>query len=87
MARNSDVASHTLIRQRYPILSQALYLCYAECNKRAPGSGCAAIHCYNTIHAILGASEHCIATHPAILRLRSRLSTGNPILRGTPTGN
>jgi xanthine dehydrogenase YagS FAD-binding subunit len=38
---------------------------YTECNKRTPGSGCAAIHGYNRIHAILGASEHCIATHPS----------------------
>ena len=38
---------------------------YAECNKRTPGSGCAAIQGYNRIHAILGASEHCIATHPS----------------------
>jgi xanthine dehydrogenase YagS FAD-binding subunit len=38
---------------------------YAECNKRVPGSGCAAIHGYNRIHAILGASEQCIATHPS----------------------
>jgi xanthine dehydrogenase YagS FAD-binding subunit len=37
---------------------------YAECNKRTPGSGCAAIKGYNRIHAILGASEHCIATYP-----------------------
>jgi xanthine dehydrogenase YagS FAD-binding subunit len=38
---------------------------YAECNKRVPGSGCAAIHGYNRIHAILGASDQCIATHPS----------------------
>jgi xanthine dehydrogenase YagS FAD-binding subunit len=38
---------------------------YAECNKRAPGSGCAAIGGYNRIHAILGASDQCIATHPS----------------------
>jgi xanthine dehydrogenase YagS FAD-binding subunit len=38
---------------------------YAECNKRVPGSGCAAIQGYNRIHAILGASDHCIATHPS----------------------
>ena len=38
---------------------------YAECNKRVPGSGCAAIPGYNRIHAILGASEQCIATHPS----------------------
>jgi len=36
----------------------------APCNKRQPGSGCAAIGGVNRIHAILGASEHCIATYP-----------------------
>ena len=35
------------------------------CNKREPGSGCGAIGGVNRIHAILGASEHCIATHPS----------------------
>src|SRR5262249_2073605 len=35
------------------------------CNKRAPGSGCSAIKGMNRIHAILGASEACIATHPS----------------------
>lgn len=35
------------------------------CNKREPGSGCAAIGGVNRIHAILGASEQCIATHPS----------------------
>lgn len=35
------------------------------CNKREPGSGCAAINGFNRLHAILGASEHCIATHPS----------------------
>lgn len=38
---------------------------YAECNKRKPGSGCAALTGYNRIHAILGASPECIATHPS----------------------
>jgi xanthine dehydrogenase YagS FAD-binding subunit len=37
----------------------------AKCNKRNPGSGCDAIDGFNRIHAILGASEHCIATHPS----------------------
>jgi xanthine dehydrogenase YagS FAD-binding subunit len=40
-------------------------LAYAECNKRTPGSGCAAIGGHNRTHAILGTSEHCIATHPS----------------------
>jgi xanthine dehydrogenase YagS FAD-binding subunit len=35
------------------------------CNKRAPGSGCPAREGQNRIHAILGASEQCIATHPS----------------------
>jgi xanthine dehydrogenase YagS FAD-binding subunit len=35
------------------------------CNKREPGSGCPAKTGINRIHAILGTSEHCIATHPS----------------------
>jgi xanthine dehydrogenase YagS FAD-binding subunit len=35
------------------------------CNKREPGSGCSAINGLNRIHAILGTSEACIATHPS----------------------
>ena len=35
------------------------------CNKREPGTGCAAIDGFNRIHAILGTSEQCIATHPS----------------------
>jgi len=38
---------------------------FPACNKRMPGSGCGAIDGYNRIHAILGQSEHCIATHPS----------------------
>ena len=95
MARNSDVAAHPIIRQRYPVLSEALLAgaspqlrnmatmggnlmqrtrsyyfydpSYRECNKRNPGSGCAALHGFNRIHAILGASPHCIATHPSAI--------------------
>ncbi|WP_262269340.1 FAD binding domain-containing protein [Microvirga yunnanensis] len=36
-----------------------------SCNKREPGTGCPAITGRNRIHAILGTSEHCIATHPS----------------------
>jgi xanthine dehydrogenase YagS FAD-binding subunit len=35
------------------------------CNKREPGSGCPAVAGINRMHAILGASEHCIAVHPS----------------------
>jgi xanthine dehydrogenase YagS FAD-binding subunit len=100
LVRNSDLADHTLIKNQYPLLSQALLSgaspqlrnmattggnllqrtrCYyftdvsfPACNKRKPGSGCAAIKGYNRIHAILGqtdkgslSGESCIATHPS----------------------
>ena len=93
LARNSDVAEHPLIVQRYPVLSQALLAgaspqlrnmattggnllqrtrCYyfydpafAMCNKRNPGSGCAALKGFNRIHAILGQNDQCIATNPS----------------------
>jgi xanthine dehydrogenase YagS FAD-binding subunit len=38
---------------------------FSQCNKRQPGSGCAAIEGSNRNHAILGASESCIATNPS----------------------
>jgi xanthine dehydrogenase YagS FAD-binding subunit len=55
---------------------------FPACNKRQPGSGCGALDGYNRIHAVLGQSEQCIATHPsdmcvalaaldAIVRVRS----------------
>jgi xanthine dehydrogenase YagS FAD-binding subunit len=93
MVRNSDCANHPIIRDRYPLLAQALLAgaspqlrnmastggnlmqrtrCYyfydtafERCNKRNPGSGCAALEGYNRIHAILGASDQCVATHPS----------------------
>ncbi|HEU4998101.1 MAG TPA: xanthine dehydrogenase family protein subunit M [Lapillicoccus sp.] len=37
----------------------------AACNKREPGSGCAAIDGFTRYAAILGASEHCVAVHPS----------------------
>ncbi len=54
----------------------------SRCNKREPGQGCDAIEGFNRIHAILGASPECVATHPsdmcvalaaldAVLHLRS----------------
>ena len=36
-----------------------------RCNKRVPGAGCDAIGGFNRIHAILGASPSCVATHPS----------------------
>ncbi len=92
LVRNSDLAYDETIRQRYPVLSQALlsgaspqlrnmatvggnllqrtrcpyfYDAVFPCNKRQPGSGCSAINGYNRSNAILGTSDHCIATHPS----------------------
>src|SRR5947208_4942973 len=38
---------------------------YAACNKRRPGSGCAARDGYNRIHAVLGTSPQCVGTNPS----------------------
>lgn len=92
LVSNADLAWDPLIRQRYPLLSQAILTgaspqlrnmastggnllqrtrCYyfydtgTPCNKREPGSGCPARSGLNRIHAILGASEACVATHPS----------------------
>ena len=45
---------------------------FAACNKRVPGSGCAALEGYNRIHAILGASDACVATQPFRHERRAR---------------
>jgi xanthine dehydrogenase YagS FAD-binding subunit len=90
--KNTAVASHRAVRERYPVLAQAILAgasaqirnmatvggnlmqrtrCYyfyddaARCNKRERGKGCDAIEGFNRIHAILGASSHCVATHPS----------------------
>jgi xanthine dehydrogenase YagS FAD-binding subunit len=90
--RNSDLANHPLVRDRYPLLSQALLSgasaqlrnmatvggnlmqrtrchyfydsVYAECNKRRPGSGCAAQQGFTRMHAIFGADARLDANAP-----------------------
>src|SRR5438105_11563586 len=52
---------------------------FPACNKRNPGSGCGAIDGYNRIHAILGQSEQCIATHPSDMCVA--LAALDPIIR------
>jgi xanthine dehydrogenase YagS FAD-binding subunit len=42
------------------------------CNKRNPGSGCAALGGFNRVHAILGASDQCIATNPSDMAVAMR---------------
>jgi xanthine dehydrogenase YagS FAD-binding subunit len=56
---------------------------FAQCNKRNPGSGCGAIGGLNRNHAILGASEQCIATNPsdmcvALAALEARIHVKGP---------
>jgi xanthine dehydrogenase YagS FAD-binding subunit len=51
-----------LQRTRCPYFMDALS---PQCNKRAPGTGCGALQGLNRTHAIFGASEQCIATHPS----------------------
>jgi len=43
------------------------------CNKREPGTGCAALGGFNRVHAILGTSEHCIASHPSDMAVAMRV--------------
>ena len=57
----ASVGGNLLQRTRCPYF----YHTHSACNKRDPGSGCAAIGGFNRIHAILGASDACIAVHPS----------------------
>jgi xanthine dehydrogenase YagS FAD-binding subunit len=71
----ATTGGNLLQRTRCPYFRE---LAYVECNKRTPGSGCAAIEGHNRTHAILGTSDHCIATHPsdmavAMMALEARI--------------
>ena len=55
------------------------------CNKREPGSGCPAIEGFNKIHAILGWSETCIATHPSDMAT-AMVALGAEVLTQGPNG-
>ena len=57
----ATTAGNLLQRTRCPYFQDVT----VPCNKREPGSGCSAIEGHNRDHAILGASEHCIAVHPS----------------------
>jgi len=61
LRNKASVGGNLLQRTRCPYF----YDTAAGCNKREPGSGCSAIDGFNRTHAILGASEACIATHPS----------------------
>lgn len=65
---------------------------YEACNKRNPGSGCAAMEGFNRTHAVLGTSEQCIATYPgdfaqAMIALDATVEiTGKSGVRSVPFG-
>jgi len=61
LRNKASVGGNLLQRTRCPYF----YDVHADCNKREPGAGCAALHGINRIHAILGASDACIATFPS----------------------
>src|SRR5437660_5108132 len=56
----ATIGGNLLQRSRCPYFRD---LGYTDCNKRTPGSGCAAIGGENRWHAVLGTSENCIAAH------------------------
>ncbi|WP_398479046.1 FAD binding domain-containing protein [Tardiphaga sp.] len=61
LRNKASVGGNLLQRTRCPYF----YNTHTPCNKRVPGSGCAAIGGFNRANAILGASESCIAVHPS----------------------
>ena len=61
LRNKATTAGNLLQRTRCPYF----YDTNQPCNKRKPGSGCAAIGGFSRLHAVIGASEACIATHPS----------------------
>ena len=55
------LGGNVLQRTRCPYFRDTTY---AQCNKRDPGSGCAAMDGFNRMHAVLGTSDQCIAMYP-----------------------
>jgi len=90
LRNKASVGGNLLQRTRCPYF----YDTVSDCNKRAPGSGCSAIGGFNRGHAILGASESCIATHPsdmavamAALEARIELLGANQAARTVAIGD
>jgi xanthine dehydrogenase YagS FAD-binding subunit len=69
LRNKATTAGNLLQRTRCPYF----YDTNQPCNKRQPGSGCSAIGGYSRNHAILGASEACIATHPSDMAVAMQL--------------
>jgi xanthine dehydrogenase YagS FAD-binding subunit len=108
--RNADLAHDPLIRDAYPVLSQALLAGASAqlrnmattggnllqrtrcvyfrdtamaCNKREPGSGCAAISGFNRTQAILGVSDTCIASNPSDMNVALMALEATVHIQGT----
>jgi xanthine dehydrogenase YagS FAD-binding subunit len=58
---------------------------FSACNKRAPGSGCAAREGHNRIHAVLGASSACVATNPSDMNVALTALRAEIVIQG-PAG-
>jgi xanthine dehydrogenase YagS FAD-binding subunit len=69
LRNKATTAGNLLQRTRCPYF----YDTNQACNKRKPGSGCSAIGGYSRQHAIVGASETCIATHPSDMAVAMQL--------------
>jgi xanthine dehydrogenase YagS FAD-binding subunit len=68
LRNRATTAGNLLQRTRCPYF----YDTNQPCNKRQPGSGCAAIGGFSRQHAVVGASEACIATHPSDMAVALR---------------
>jgi xanthine dehydrogenase YagS FAD-binding subunit len=90
LRNKASVGGNLMQRTRCPYF----YDTHSACNKRNPGAGCAAIGGINRIHAILGASDACIATNPsdmavALVALEARIELLGPggLNRRIPIGD
>ncbi|ASR10195.1 molybdopterin dehydrogenase (plasmid) [Rhizobium leguminosarum bv. viciae] len=68
LRNKATTAGNLLQRTRCPYF----YDTNQPCNKRQPGSGCSAIGGFSRQHAVVGSSEHCIATHPSDMAIAMR---------------
>jgi xanthine dehydrogenase YagS FAD-binding subunit len=90
LRNKATTAGNLLQRTRCPYF----YDTNQPCNKRRPGSGCAAIGGFSRQHAVMGTSEACIATHPsdmavAMIALDAKVETVRPdgATRSIPIGD
>lgn len=78
--RNSATTAGNLLQRTRCVYFQDVT---TPCNKRSPGSGCSAIGGYVRYHAILGASEHCIAVHPSDMAVAMSALDGVVVVEGS----